>query len=176
MCIFGHLCLVHIWPAMGLRSPYPARTDSRAPRILWFCLAESYTNLKNRKSVARRHVVGGIAQSPHRHRALKNGTVAPRSLHQLLAASARKLHGLRTITVWRLRRLHGNSTEIAPRAASVRIYPGLPLRARTRNCMMLIDNVNTYMYTVAHSHLRCPKNCTENHRQIYRTVPGPNVN
>ena len=28
-------------------------------------LARSYTNLKNRKSVARKYVVGGIAQSPH---------------------------------------------------------------------------------------------------------------
>ena len=96
-------------------------------------------------------------------RMLKNGTVAPRSPHHLRAASARKPHGLRTITVWRLRRLHSNSTEIARflynlRAASVRIYPGLPLRARTIHRMMLVDNVNTY--AVARSHLRCKKKKT----------------
>ena len=56
-------------PCGGRRRLWDFRTDSRAPRPLRFCLARSYTNLKNRKSVARRHVVGGIAQSPHRHRA-----------------------------------------------------------------------------------------------------------
>ena len=45
------------------------RTDSRAPRPLRFRLAGSYTNLNNRNSVARRHVVGGIAQSLHGYRA-----------------------------------------------------------------------------------------------------------
>ena len=154
---------------MGLRSPYPARIplSMRPPRglraeaggsceifvqPLWFCLAGSYTNMKNRKSVARRHVVGashnprtGTAQRPH----AQNGTVAPRSPHNLCKASARKRQGLRTITVWRRRKLHGNSTEIARFpynlcAASVLIYPGLPPRAHTRNRTMLVDNVNTY--------------------------------
>ena len=43
--------------------------DSRVPRPLRFGLARSFTNLKNRKTVARRHVVDGIAQSPHGHSA-----------------------------------------------------------------------------------------------------------
>ena len=64
------LCLVHIWLAMGLRSPCPARippfraasarppaeagdfrTDSRAPRPLRFGLARSYTNLKKKNKI-----------------------------------------------------------------------------------------------------------------------------
>ena len=106
---------------------------------------------------------------------LKNGTVAPWSPHYLRASSARKPHGLRTTTIWRLRRLRGNFTEIAwfsynLHTASIRIYHGLPPRERARKRMMLVDNVNTY--AVARSHLRCPKNCTENCRQIYRTAPG----
>ena len=40
---------------------------------------------------------------------------------------------------------------------------------------MPVDNVNT-LYAVARSHLRCPKNGTENRRQIYRTASGANVN
>ena len=144
---------------MGLRSPYPPfhaafmrppcrgrrrlwdfYMDSWAPRPLWFCLEGSYTHLKNPKSLARRHV-GGIriipARAPRGGRTLKNGTVAPRSSHHLRAASARKPHGLRTITVWRLQRLHGKSTEIARfpynlRAASLRIYPGLTPMARDK--------------------------------------------
>ena len=39
---------------------------------------------------------------------------------------------------------------------------------------MPVDNVNTY--AIARSHLRCPKNRTENRRQIYRTASGANVN
>ena len=131
---------------MGLRSLYPpfraasARRQEAAVRFLYgftgsvastILFSRKFYKLKNRMSVARRRFVGGIAQSPHGHRRLKNGTVAPWSPHHLCAASARKPHGLRTITVWRRRRLHGNSTEIARfpynlRAASVRIYPGLP--------------------------------------------------
>ena len=73
--------------------------------------------------------------------------------------------------------MHGNSTEIARfpyylRAASVRIYPGLPPRARTRIRTMLVDNVNT----IRRSPLPCPQNRTENRRQIYRMAPGANVN
>ena len=162
---------------MGLRSPYPARIplsvqpprglpadaaggceifvrmNSRAPRPLRFGLAKSCTNLKekNRKPVARRHVVGGIAQSPH---------------------------GLRTISVRRMRRLHGNCTDIfrtiSSCTVSVRVYPGLPPRPPRRNRTMPVDNVNTY--AVARSHLRCPKNRTENRRQIHRTASGAKVN
>ena len=140
-------------PCGGMRQLWDFRTDSRAPRPLRFGLARNFTNLKkNRKPVARRHVVGGIAQS---------------------------LHGLRTISVRRMRRLHGNCTDIARfpynlRTVSVRIYPVLTPRPRIRNRTMPVDNVNTY--AVARSHLRCPKNRTENRRQIYRTASGANVN
>ena len=44
--------------------------------------------------------------------------------------------------------------------ASVRIYPSLPPKVRTRNGTMLVDNANTY--AVSRSHLRCPQNHTEN--------------
>ena len=166
------LCLVHIWLAIhGLRSPYPPfraasarppcggrrwlwdfRTDSRAPRPLRFGLARSFTNLKkNRKTVACRHVI------------LKwHCTIPARA-----SCEGRSPYGLRTISVLRMRRLHGNCTDIAwfpynLRTVSVRIYPGLPPRPRRRNRTMLVDNVNTY--AVAHSHLRCPKTRTENRR------------
>ena len=111
------LCLVHIRPAMGLRSPYPPfraasarprcggrrrlwgfRTDSRAPRPLWFCLAGSYTNLKNRKSVARRHVVGGIWHHNPRAEAARSKTAWWRHGHCTI--SAQPLHGSHTGSVW----------------------------------------------------------------------------
>ena len=76
-------------------------TDSwgSAASTIWFS-EKFYKFEKNCKPVARRHVVGGIAQS---------------------------LHGLRTISVRRLRRLHGNCTDIARfpynlRTVSVRIF------------------------------------------------------
>ena len=52
-------------PCGGRRRLWDLRTDSRAPRPLWFGLARSFTNLKT--LLARRHVGGGIAQSPHGH-------------------------------------------------------------------------------------------------------------
>ena len=97
---------------MGLRSPYPpfraasARppcggrrrlwdfcTASRALRPLRFCLAGSYTNLKNYKSVTHRHVVGGITQSPHGHRAKAACSKTARSRHGHRTISAQPLHG-----------------------------------------------------------------------------------
>ena len=146
--------------------------DSRAPRE-----AGSYTNLKNRKSIAHRHVIVGIAQSPHGHRAETARSKTARWCHGHRTISAQPLHGSRMGSI----RLPsgGNSTEIAQfpyylRAASVWLYPSLPPRARTRNCTMLVVNVNTC--TVARSHLRYPKNRTENRRQFYCTAPGANVN
>ena len=67
--------------------------DSRAPWPLRFCLAGSYTNLKNHKSVARRHVIGGISQSQHRHRAetARSKTAWWRHGHRTI--SAQPLHG-----------------------------------------------------------------------------------
>ena len=38
---------------------------------------------------------------------------------------------------------------------------------------MIVSNVNTYI--VAYSHLRSPKNCRENRRQINRTTTVGNV-
>ena len=136
-------------PCGGRRRLWDFRTDSRAPRPLRFGLREVLEMWrKNRKPVARRHVVGGIADP-------------------------------RTISVRRLRRLHGNCTGTARfpynlRTVSVRDNPGLPPRPRRRNRTMPVDNVNTY--AVARSHLRCPQNRTENRRQIYRTASGANVN
>ena len=121
---------------MGLRSPYPARiplsvrppcggrrglwdfrTDSLAPRLLRFCLAGSYTNLKNHKSVARRHVihVGYIAQAPHGHRAeaarsktaqWRHGhrTPSPRSLCTEAARSPYDYRLEAAETAWQLHR------------------------------------------------------------------------
>ena len=122
-----------------------------AASTIWFS-ENFYKFEKICKPVARRHVVGGIAQSPH---------------------------GFRTISVRRMRRLHGNCTDIARfpynlRTVSVRIYPRLPPRPRKRNRTMPIDNVNTY--AIARSHLRCPKNRTANRRQIFCTASGANVN
>ena len=86
------VCLDYSWPAISLRSPYPARipfavlppdggrrrpwdfrTDSRALRgsaastILF--RRKLYKFEKNRKPVVCGHVVGIIAQSPHGYRA-----------------------------------------------------------------------------------------------------------
>ena len=59
------------------------------------------------------------------------------------------------------------------RAASVWICSSLPPRANTRNGTMLVDNVNINI--VSRTPLRCPQNCTENRRLIYRAAPGANV-
>ena len=117
--------------------------------------------------------------APRGGRTLKNGTVAPRSPHLLRAASAGKPHGLRRITVWRLRgcgdctatpRILHYFRTISAQPLYIRIYPGLPPRARTRYRSMLVDNVNTY--AVEQSHLRHPTKRTGNRRQIYRPAPG----
>ena len=145
-------------PCGGRRRLWDFCTDSRAPWPLRFCLAGSYTNFE-----ARRHVVGGHrtipTQAPRGGRTLKNGAVAPQSQHHLRAASARKPHGLHTISDWRLRRLHGNLTEIARvpynlHAASVRIYRGFaPEGPYTKP-----HDARRQCEHVRRSHLRCPKN------------------
>ena len=180
----SHLCLVHIWPAMGLRSLYPPfRAASVRPPCggrgwLWdFCTDCSVAStilfsgklykFENRKSVAHRHVVGGIAQSPHGHRAEAARSNTARWCHGHRTISAQPLHGSRTGSARLPSRGCGDCTISIQslHAASVRIYPGLAPRARTRNRTMLIDNVNTY--AVARSHLRCPKKRTENCRQMW---------
>ena len=142
-------------PCGGRRRLWDFRTNSRALLPLRFGLARSFTNLKNRKPVAPWHVVGGIAQSPHGHRAKAD----PRT------GSVRfQCGGCGDCT----------ATALTSHNVPVRIYPGLPPRPCRRNCTMPVDNVNTY--AVACSHLRCPKNRTENRRKIYRTASGANVN
>ena len=69
---------------------------SQAPRPLRFCLAGSYTNLKYRKSIARWHAVGGIAQSLHGHHAEAARSKTARWRHGHRTISAQRLHGSRT--------------------------------------------------------------------------------
>ena len=120
---------------MGLRSAYPARyppfraasmrppcgsrrrlwdfrTDPWAPWPLRIGLAGSYTNLINPiKSVAGRHVVGGIAQSPHGYHAeaacsktarWRHGhcTIFPQPLHGLLISGNFLKSGTSTSVMW----------------------------------------------------------------------------
>ena len=110
---------------MGLRSPYPARIplSVRPPRglpaeagggceifvrihglrglydLVWREVLQIW---KNRKTVARRHVVGGIAQSPHGHRAKADphtGSVRfPCGGCRDWTATALTLHDFRTIS------------------------------------------------------------------------------
>ena len=142
---------------MGLRSPYPARISPfpcglreaslrrqeaavrfsygftcSAASTIWF-REKFYKFEKNRKPVARIH--------PYTCRRW-HCTIPARA-----PCEGRSPHGLRTISVRRLRRLHGNCTDIARfpynlRTVSVRIYPGLPPRPRRRNRTMPVDNVN----------------------------------
>ena len=87
MVAFSYLCLVHIWLAMGLRSPYPApfpcglreaslRRQEAAVRFsygftgsaastIWF--SEKFYKLQN--IVSPWTCVVGVAQFPHGHRA-----------------------------------------------------------------------------------------------------------
>ena len=112
-------------PCGGRRRLWEFRTDSRVPWPLRFGLARSFTNLKkNRKPVARRHVVGGIAQSPHGHRSKADPRTGSVRFRAEDAETAWFPYNLRTV--------------------SVRIYHGLPPRPRRRNRTMPVDNVNTY--------------------------------
>ena len=86
-------------PCGGRRWLWDFCMDSRAPRPLQFCLAGSYTYLKNRKSVACRHVIGGIAQAPHGHRAETARSKTARWCHGHCTISAQPLHGSRTGSV-----------------------------------------------------------------------------
>ena len=105
-------------PCGGRRQLWDLHTDSRAPRPLRFCLAGSYTNFKNRKSAACRQVVGGIAQSPHGHRAeaahSKNGTggatVTAPSPRSLCTEAALALYDYRLEAAETARQLHWDCT------------------------------------------------------------------
>ena len=80
----------------GRRRLWGFHTDSRAPRPLRFCLSGtpgSYTNLKIRKSVTRRQIVGGIAQSPHGYLA---EAARSKTRHGHRTISAQPLPGCRT--------------------------------------------------------------------------------
>ena len=122
------LCPIHIWPAMGLRSPYPAPIPlsgrpfksvvetggigcSYAPfRFGLFCpyppfraasvRSGGWRRLWDFRTDDRRHVVGGIAQSLHGH-----CTEAAHSKTKMHAA--RSPHGHRTISA---QPLHGSRT------------------------------------------------------------------
>ena len=181
-------CLVHIWPAMDLRSPYPARIplSVRPPRglpaeagggceifvrihglrglydLVWREVLQIW---KNHKTVARRHVVGGIAQSPYGHHAKAD----PRT------GSVRfQFGGCGDWTATAVTALTLHDFRITSAQSLYRFTPGCPRVPRRRKCTMPVDNVNTY--AVARSHLRCPKNRTENPRQIIARRPGANVN
>ena len=95
-------------PCGGRRRLWDFRMDSRVPRPLRFGLARSFTNLKNRKTVARRHVVDGIAQSPHGHSAKgdpRTGSVRfPCGGCGDWTATALTLHDFRTISAQSLYR------------------------------------------------------------------------
>ena len=86
-------------PCGGKRRLWAFLTVSRAPWPLRFCLTGSYTNLKYRKSVAHRHVVGGIAQSPHGHRAEAAYSKMARWRHGHRSISAQPLHGCSAVSV-----------------------------------------------------------------------------
>ena len=65
-----------------------------AASTIWFS-EKFYKFEKNRKTVALTHVVGGIAQSPHGHRAKadpRTGSVRFPDLHAEAAETGRQLH------------------------------------------------------------------------------------
>ena len=132
-------------------SPFPCGAGGG-----WDICTDSRAPRPLRFGLARSFTNLKIAKSPHRHRAKADPRMGSRGCRDC-TATALTLHDFRTIST-----------------VSVRIYPGLPPRPHRRNRMMPVDNVNTY--AVARSHLRCPKNRTENRRQIYRTASGANVN
>ena len=201
-------------PYPPFSAAYVRRQEAAVIFSYWFTGSMASTTLfsrklykfekRNRKFVACRHVVGGIAQSPHRHHAEAAHPKMARWLHCHHTISAP--HRLRTISIRNLRRLHDSCTVTTPSlrhkgsvrllcrvcghciatalrlhefpynlcTASVWICPGLLPRALSRNRTMLVDNMNAY--AAAHSHLRCPQNQKKNSRQIYCTSPGASVN
>ena len=102
--------------------------DLRASRPLRFCLARSYTNLTNRKSVARSHVVGGIAQShaqkwqggatvtaPSLRSRCMEATRAPYDYLLEAAETAQQLHRDCTISIQSPRSLCTDLPRLAPK-------------------------------------------------------------
>ena len=110
----------------------------------------------------------GTARRPH----AQNGTVAPRSPHHNRVASARKPPGLRTITVWRLRRLHGYSTEIARFPAQplytdlTRLAPKGPYK-KSHNARRQCEHIRRSPQPPT-----MPKHRTENQRRISHGARG----
>ena len=111
----------------GRRWLWDFRTDSQAPWPLWFYLVGNSTNMKNRKSVAHRHVVGGIAQSPHAQKRHGGATVtapfrtacteaarAPYDYRLEAVETARQLHWDCTISVQSPRSLCTDLPRLAP--------------------------------------------------------------
>ena len=129
----------HLAIAMGLRSPYPARIplSVRPPRGLpaeagggceifvrihrlrglYDLASRDYLQIwKNRKLVARRHVVGGIAQSPHGHRAKADPRTGSVRFPCVDAEIARQLHWHCTISVQSPHSLCTDLPRVAPEA------------------------------------------------------------
>ena len=135
-------------PCGDRRRLWDFRTDSRAPRPVRFCLARSYTNMKNRKSVARIHVVGGIAQSPHWHRAEAERSKTARWRQSHRTISAQSLHGSRTGSVRLPSGGCGDCTADPMRMHDFRTIsaqPPWPLYGLTSACPRgPVGNVNTY--------------------------------
>ena len=178
--------------AASARSPWGGRrwlwdfcTDSRAPLPLRFCLVGSYTNLKNRKSIARRHVVGGIAQSPHGQGAESTHSKMARWRHHHHTIFVQPLHESRTGSVRLPSGGCGDCTATPLRLHDFRTISAQPLYGFTPACpppppppevpYKKSHDARRQCEHIRRSHLRCPKNRTENHRQIYRTAPGANV-
>ena len=149
-------------------------TGSAASTILF---SLKLYKLKNCKSVDRRHVVDGIAQSPYGHRTeavLSKMAVAPRSPHFFRSrtgfvplpsggcgdctATPLRLHDFRTISA-------------QPLYGLLQLAPAGPYK-KSHNARRQCEHIrrNPEPPTI-------PKNKrTENRRQIYRTAPGANVN
>ena len=103
-----------------------------AASTIW--LAGSYTNFKNRKSVARRHVVGGIALSPHGHRAEAARSKTARWRHGHRTISAQPLHGSRTGSVRLSSGGCGDCTATPPRLHDFRTISAQPLYGFSPAC------------------------------------------
>ena len=96
--------------------------------------AGTYTNLKNRKSVARSHVVGGIAQSLHGQRAEAARSKTARWRHGHLTISAQPLHGGRTGSVRLSSGGCGDCTATPLRLHDFRTISAQPLYGFTLAC------------------------------------------
>ena len=111
-------------PCGGRRRLWNFCMDSRAPRPLRFCLA----------SEACRHIVGGIAESPHGHReeAVRSKTVTEAAQHRTI--SAQPLYGSRTGSVRFQCGGCGHCTATALRLYDFRTISAQPLYGFTPAC------------------------------------------